>query len=99
MSYGFSLESLRGVRLQLEVPAFLFRLLGWLLPICRLSLLSRLHRLFQSFTAQVLVQVFVATVYVRCVSDAQAVLPAEFLQRVKACLVVIQETVDAFIVT
>ena len=28
MSYGFSLESLQGVRLQLEAPAFLFRLLG-----------------------------------------------------------------------
>ena len=80
------------VRLHPDTFAFPLRLLCLLLAFLRFRFLLPPFRLF---TTKVVVQVVVASVYVRCVPDAQPVFLPQFLNSFHSRLVVVEETVDA----
>ena len=95
MSYGFFQSLPVAVRLHPDTFVFLFRLLCLLLVFLRFRLLTPPFGLSVLFTPQEVVQVVVASVYVRRVPDAQPVFLPQFLNSFHSRLVVVEETVDA----
>ena len=94
MSYGFFQSLPLAVRLHPDTFAFLLWSLCLLLAFFRFRFLL-LFGLSVLFIPQEIVQVVVASVYVRCVPDAQPVFLPQFLNSFHSRLVVVEETVDA----
>ena len=97
MSYGFFKAFRWHVRLHPDAFAFPLRLLCLLLAFLRFRLLTPPFGLSVLFTPQEVVQVVVASVYVRRVPDAQPVFLPQFLNSFHSRLVVVEETVDALV--
>ena len=95
MSYGFFQSLPLAVRLHPDTFAFPLRLLCLLLAFLRFRFLLLMFGLSVLFIPQEIVQVVVASVYVRCVPDAQPVFLPQFLNSFYSRLVVVEETVDA----
>lgn len=95
MSYGFFQSLPVAVRLHPDAFVLLFQLLCLPLSFLRFRLLFPLFLLSGSFTPQEVVQVVVASVYVRCVPDAQPIFLLQFPDCFHSRLVVVKETMDA----
>ena len=95
MSYGFFQSLPLAVRLHPDTFAFPLRLLCLLLAFLRFRFLLLMFGLSVLFIPQEIVQVVVASVYVRCVPDAQPVFLPQFLNSFHSRLVVVEETVNA----
>ena len=95
MSYGFFKAFRWHVRLHPDAFAFPLRLPCLLLCFLRFRLLPSLFGMSALFTPQEVVQVVVASVYVRCVPYAHPVFLPQFLNGFHSRLVVVEETVDA----
>ena len=95
MSYGFFQSLPVALRLHPDTFVFLFQLLCLPLSFLRLRSLLLMFGLSVLLTPQAVVQVVVASVYVRRVPDAQPVFLPQFLNSFHSRFVVVEETVDA----
>ena len=98
MSYGFFQSLPLAVRLHPDTFAFPLRLLCLLLAFLRFWFLLLMFGLSVLFIPQEIVQVVVASVYVRCVPYAHPVFLPQFLNGFHSRLVVVKETMDVFVI-